>query len=199
MGYLFGGLPVVAALLAVPQFVPQLLRLARTGNIAGLSWSWAALTSVNNAAWFAYFLLSSLWTALIPAGSAAVLAGLVAILLARHGVSVGRHATVLMLGWAVTLTAAAGAFGRAGLGSALTIAFVLQVAPSVWTAYRADDTSGISASTWLLIFGELFCWGAFGLYRSDVRLTVLGLTGVVASLLVLGRVAIRRPSVVGCR
>jgi uncharacterized protein with PQ loop repeat len=43
-------LPLVAAVLATPQFLPQLLRLRRTGETTGVSWSWAALTSVNNAA-----------------------------------------------------------------------------------------------------------------------------------------------------
>jgi hypothetical protein len=45
------------------------------------------------------------------------------------------------------------------------------------------------AWTALLIFGELLCWGVFGVYRSDPRLIVLGATGVAASLLVLARVA----------
>ena len=42
-----------------------------------------------------------------------------------------------------------------GLGTALTVAFPLQVTPSVWAAYRADRTTGIAKGTWLLIFGEL--------------------------------------------
>jgi hypothetical protein len=40
-----------------------------------------------------------------------------------------------------------------------------------------------------LIFGELLCWGVFGIYRADPRLIVLGATGVTASLLVLARAA----------
>ena len=56
---------------------------------------------------------------------------------------------------------------RAGLGTALTVAFLVQVTPSVWTAYRADHTTGIATGTWLLIFGELLCWGVFGICESD--------------------------------
>ena len=48
-------LPVLAAGFAIPQFIPQLVKLARTGDTAGLSPLWSALTSVNNAAWFVYF------------------------------------------------------------------------------------------------------------------------------------------------
>jgi uncharacterized protein with PQ loop repeat len=91
--------------------------------------------------------------------------------------------------WAVVLLTAGVAFGRAGLGSALAVAFLLQVTPSVWTVYRSRDTAGVSRGTWLLIFGELLCWGVFGIHEADPRLIVLGATGVIASLLVLARVS----------
>ncbi len=185
----FSLLPLVAAILAVPQFLPQLARLRRTGETAGVSWSWAALTSVNNAAWAGYFALSGFWTALVPAISATVLAGALAVMLARRGAGFPRRPAALALAWTALLITAASLFGRAGLGTALTVAFLLQVTPSVWTAYRADHTTGIARGTWLLIFGELLCWGVFGIYESDPRLIVLGATGVAASLLVLARVA----------
>jgi uncharacterized protein with PQ loop repeat len=189
MHAVFSLLPLAAAILAVPQFLPQLARVRRTGQTAGVSWSWAALTSVNNAAWFGYFALSGFWTALVPAVSATVLAGALAVMLARRGAGVPRRPAALAAGWAALLILAGGLFGRAGLGTLLTVAFLLQVTPSVWTAFRAEDTTGIAAGTWLLIFGELLCWGMFGVYESDPRLTVLGVTGVTASLLVLARVA----------
>jgi len=184
----FSLLPVVAAVLAVPQFLPQLARLRRTGETAGVSWSWAALTSINNAAWAAYFALSGFWTALVPAISATVLAAALAVMLTRRGTGFPRRPAALALAWAVLLIAA-GLSGRAGLGTALTVAFGLQVTPSVWTAYRTDRTTGIAMGTWLLIFGEPLCWGVFGIYQADPRLIVLGATGVTASLLVLARAA----------
>jgi hypothetical protein len=82
--------------------------------------------------------------------------------------------------------------GRTGLGALLTAAFVVQVAPSLWTAYRTGRPTGLSAGTWLLILGELSCWLTFGLHESDPRLITLGLTGVTASALMLAR--IRRAS-----
>ena len=189
MHAVFSLLPLVAAGLAVPQFLPQVARLRRTGQTAGVSWSWAALTSVNNAAWFGYFALSGFWTALVPAMSATVLAGALAVMLARRGVVIPRRSAVLVVVWAALLITSAGLFGRVGLGTALAVAFLLQVTPSVWTVYRAEDTTGVSSGTWLLIFGELLCWGVFGVYEWDLRLMVLGATGVVASLLVFARVS----------
>lgn len=190
-------LPLVAAVLAVPQFLPQLLRLRRTGETAGVSWSWAALTSVNNAAWACYFAVSGFWTALVPAISATVLSAVLAVMLARRGNGIRRRQGALTVAWIALLIAAAGLFGRAGLGTALIAAFLVQVTPSVWTAYRADRTEGVAVGTWVLILGELLCWGVFGVCRSDPRLIVLGATGVAASLLVLARVA--RPRTPGRR
>jgi hypothetical protein len=144
---------------------------------------------VNNAAWLGYFALSGFWTALVPAISATVLSGLLAAELARRGSGMPKRPMVLTSVWAVVLLTAGVAFGRAGLGSALAVAFLLQVTPSVWTVYRSTDTAGVSRGTWLLIFGELLCWGVFGIHEADPRLIVLGATGVVASLLVLARVS----------
>ena len=156
MGSLLDYAPIAAAAFAVPQFVPQILKVRGTGDTAGVSWSWAALTSVNNAAWFAYFALSGYWTALVPSSAATLLAG------------------------------------RGGLGTLLTAAFVLQVTPSVWTAYRTARPTGVSGGTWMLILGELSCWTVFGVHRSDPRLLSLGVTGITASVLMLAR--IRRTS-----
>lgn len=183
-----GLLPLAAAIFAVPQFLPQLARLRRTGDTAGVSWTWAALTSVNNGAWTGYFALSRLWTALVPSVSATLLAGILAVMLARRDGLPARAAAATGT-WAALLGVAGGLFGRAGLGIALTASFILQTTPSVWKAYRSERVSGVSIGTWMLIFCELLCWGIFGIYASDPRLMILGWTGVAASLLVLARSA----------
>ena len=94
----------------------------------------------------------------------------------------------LIAAWAITLAAAGAAAGRAGLGALLTAAFLLQVTPSVWTAYRTARPTGISSGTWLLILGELTCWMIFGLHAADPRLITLGASGIIASTLMLARI-----------
>jgi uncharacterized protein with PQ loop repeat len=183
---LLNWLPVAAAVFAVPQFLPQLARVWRSGDTAGVSWSWAALTSVSNGGWIAYFALSRLWTSLVPAISATVLAGVLAALLASCG-PVPRRSAAVTAGWAALLALSWALAGRTGIGTALTVSFVLQVAPSVWTAWRTRNPTGISRGTWLLVLAELLCWALYGPHVADPRLTVLGCTGVVASLLMLAR------------
>ena len=179
--------PIAAATLAVPQFLPQIARLRASRDSAGVSWSWALLTSINNAAWIAYFTLAGYWSALVPATAAMLLAGLLALMLTRRG-RAERRSAALIAGWAALLAAAAALSGRAGLGALLTAAFAVQVAPSIWAAYRTPRPTGVSWVTWVLILGELGCWLAYGVHKSDPRLTVLGALGVTASLLMLARI-----------
>jgi uncharacterized protein with PQ loop repeat len=179
--------PVAAAAFGVPQFLPQVLRLRATHDATGISWSWAALTSVNNAAWIAYFVLSGYWTALIPAGSVTVLAGVLTIMLTARGKA--QPQSLAGIGaWAAALAAVGGLAGRTGLGTLLTAAFVVQVAPSLWTAYHTARPSGVSAGTWTLILGELLCFLIYGWHESDPRLIALGATGVAASTMMLARI-----------
>lgn len=172
---------------AVPQFVPQ-LRIALTEqDISGVSWTWAALTSVNNAAWCAYFVRSHYWTALIPGGAVTLVAGALAAQLAKRGKASSAGAT-LIVAWTAVVASVGLAYGRAPLGALLTGAFVLQVSPSLWRAYRTRHPAGISRGTWLLILAELTCWGLYGIRSSDPRLITLGSLGVIASTLMLMRV-----------
>jgi uncharacterized protein with PQ loop repeat len=187
IGDLLDCVPIAAAVFAIPQFVPQIIRLRGTGETAGVSWSWATLTGVNNAAWLVYFALSGFWTALAPSSSAALLAGALAMMLALRGRAKAGAAAAISA-WAAILIAGFAIAGRTGLGTLLTAAFALQVVPSIWTAYRTNHPTGISNVTWMLVFGELSCWTIFGLHRSDPRLIILGFTGVAASTLMLARI-----------
>src|SRR6266536_1318085 len=182
-----GYAPIAATGFAVPQFLPQIIKLQATHDTTGVSWSWAVLTSVNNAAWIAYFTLARYWTALIPSASATLLAGTLAVMLTRQGQARPRP-LALISAWAAMLITAYSVAGRTGLGTLLTAAFILQVTPSIWTAYRAARPTGVSSGTWLLILGELSCWLVFGVHKSDPRLITLGASGVTASALMLIRI-----------
>ncbi|HTC68662.1 MAG TPA: PQ-loop domain-containing transporter, partial [Acidothermaceae bacterium] len=98
MNGVFDYAPVAATACAIPQFLPQISKLRRTNDTAGISWSWATLTSVNNVAWALYFALSRFWTALVPAFSATLLAGVLAVMLYRRGRPPARLG-LLMGGW----------------------------------------------------------------------------------------------------
>jgi PQ loop repeat len=178
-------LPIVAVAFAVPQFVPQIVKVRRTGDTAGLSSPWAILTAVNNAAWFGYFAASRYWMALIPSSTAALFGGCLGVMLARRA-PVARPSRIAVGAWAGVLVLAALA-DRSLLGAALTAAFLVQVVPAVVTAYRTPDPTGIARGTWLLILGEVSCWAVFGAAHLDGPLLVLGASGVTSALLMLHR------------
>src|SRR5262245_50478838 len=156
MSELLSYAPVAAAAFAVPQFVPQICRLWSTGDTAGVSRPWAALTCVNNAAWTAYFALARYWTALVPSVSVAILAGVLAIMLTRR-LGAGSRSLSLIATWSALLAVACVIGGGGGLGTLLTAGFIVQVSPPLWAAYRVAHPTGVSAGTWLLIFAELAC------------------------------------------
>src|SRR6266568_1154985 len=92
-------LPILAAVFGIPQYLPQILKLRSTGDTAGVSWSWATLTSINNAAWFCYFMAPGYWSASVPATAASVLAGTVSVMLVRRG-ALNRSAIGWICAWA---------------------------------------------------------------------------------------------------
>jgi uncharacterized protein with PQ loop repeat len=179
-------LPVLAAGFAVPQFLPQILKLRRTHDTAGLSTLWALLTGINNAAWFGYFAASHYWFALIPSSSAALLSGSLGIMLMRRGRGLAWRSRVLVCAWSLALVVAA-AIDRRLLGVTLTGAFLVQVLPAVTTAYRTRHPTGIARGTWRLILAEVSCWAVFGAANRDGPLIVLGTTGIASALLMLHR------------
>ena len=190
---LLGYTPIAAAAFGVPQFLPQVFKLQATDDTAGLSWLWAALTALNNAAWFGYFFLARYWTALVASFAVTLLAGTLTVTLTRRGAS-GLRQRSLIACWAATLAVSYCVAGRDGLGTLLAAGFAVQVAPSLWTAYRTAQPTGTSAGTWTLILGELACFLVYGLHKADPRLTALGVTGVISSLLMLARIYwARRP------
>jgi hypothetical protein len=178
-------LPVLAAGFAVPQFVPQIVKLCRTGDTDGLSASWGLLTGINNAAWFGYFASSRYWFALIPATSASLLGGGLGVMLTRRR-GIGRRAAATIGAWTAVLAIAAALDPRL-LGAILTGAFLVQVVPAVAAAHRTRQPTGIARGTWLLVLGELSCWAVFGAAQRDGPLMVLGTTGAASALLMLNR------------
>lgn len=178
-------LPVLAAGFAIPQFVPQIVKLRTTNDTAGLSTPWALLTGINNVAWFGYFAASRYWFALLPSSSAALLGGGLGIMLSRRH-RLTRRSKAMIGAWIIVLVGAA-SVDRRLLGATLTGAFLIQVVPAVTTAYRTRHPTGIAPGTWLLILGEVSCWAIFGAAQHDGPLITLGTTGAVSALLMLNR------------
>jgi hypothetical protein len=172
-------IPLFATMAAVPQLLPQFVRLVRSRRPDGVSPTWASLTVAGNLGWFAYFTTTGLWTAMVPSATCGLLAAAIVATLAGTGVRV-RSGIAIGVAWLAVLAGALLLSGPSGLGAVLTVAFLLQVTPSLRSAWRTASPVGVSRVTWGLIGVEVLCWGTVGILDARPPLVVLGVTGTAA-------------------
>jgi uncharacterized protein with PQ loop repeat len=182
---------IVATILAVGSLVPQAVRLLRTRDIAGVSVLWTALGTITNLAWFAYALARGLWAGVPATLATAAFYGFLFVTLVRFG---GRPGAALRGGiaWAMLLTAVTVIGGWSALGAVLGVSYAVQIAPSLWTAWRTYAPTGIAPGTWVLFLVQVVLWGYYGLEEQDWAIKGFALTGIVSSLLMLVRWAMTR-------
>jgi uncharacterized protein with PQ loop repeat len=177
---------ILATILAVGSLVPQALRLLRTRDIAGVSVLWTALGTITNLAWFAYALARGLWAGVPATLATAAFYGFLFVTLVRFG---GRPGAALRGGiaWAVLLTAVTVIGGWSALGALLGVSYAVQIAPSLWTAWRTYAPTGIAPGTWVLFLVQVVLWGYYGVEEQDWAIKGFALTGIVSSVLMLLR------------
>ena len=162
--------------LTVAIVIPQAWRLVKTRNAAGLSPAGLAIGSVNYVAWVGYLTYQQQWLAMSATAFAAVVwLGTAVYAAARLGLS--RAAMLSTLGWSAFLGTLA-AISVPVFGVALSFGAVYSGIPAVREAWKAEQISGISASTWGLYVAEALAWLAWAVMERDL---VVGLYGVLAT------------------
>ncbi len=177
---------VAATVLATVFLVPQLVKLARTKDPAGVSPTWAVIGAVSNTGWFAYMVAERLWFGAPSAVPILVFYVLTAVYLHRAGAP-SAGAVWRGLAWASLLVVTLTAGSWEALGLLLGLSFGVQMAPSVWTAYRTRVPSGISPGTWWIGVAEAGLWFVYGRFHADVALQLFGAVYLVGSVLMLVR------------
>lgn len=182
---------VTATILAWTTLVPQIVKLAKGRDAEGVSATWPAIGLVSNAAWTAYLSSQELWLAAPSTAVMILFYALVLRYLALSGrdlrSSAGRGIT-----WVVMLTSTGLLGGWPALGLLLGWSYVVQLAPSVWSAYRSYRPSGVSIGTWALIGVEAVLWGVYGWFYSDSAIVIYAVVGLVASTAIVLRVFVTR-------
>lgn len=177
-----GALALVVTSVAV---APQLIRIIRVRSTAGVSPLWAMLGAISNGGWVFYTAAHGLWWATVADALCCLSYVGTVIALARGGVRPRFFAGAI---WLSVFVFGFAWEGMAGLGFVLASAFIVQVSPSLWTAYRSSDLRGASMGTWLLTFIEGALWGFYGFIKYDLAVVVFGTVAVIASLLMLARI-----------
>ncbi len=126
------------------------------------------------------------WAAIVAPLVTFISYGVVLWALARNGRSL--HASYFRgMIWTGLLIVTMVISGWSTLGIFLGFSYGVQLAPSVWTAYRTADPSGISSGTWWIGLAEAVLWGYFGWFHADVGIMVFGIVGTMGSALILTR------------
>ena len=178
---------VVATLVSMSCTWPQLARIRRTGDIAGVSATAAALTVSSELGWTLYLGGEGLWAA-VPEGVFTIGANVALVVaLSRSGASTAdrRRGRGLVAG--VPCSEPAGWEVPTAIAALLGFAYVVQLTPAVVKAWRTWRPSGIATGTWTLRLIESVLWGTYGFARDDPPLIVLGILGVVESTAILVR------------
>ena len=181
----------VATVLAAVGVLPQLRRLLRDHDLAGVSLTWATLGVTSEAGWTAYTVNGHLWAA-VPE---VVLMVAVYVVLAGVMIRAGaqpRGAVIAASAWAGILIAVWCTTSPAAFGTVLGASYAVQVAPSIWTAYRTWAPSGVAPGTWTFILAECLLWGVYGVAHRAVAIAVFAMVGTVAASSVLIRCSATR-------
>ena len=181
----------IASVTYVLRLLPQPVRLWRTGLPAGVSTvaAWNAL--LCDLGWAAYGasadLAPVLWVSVVAA-----VPGVWTVVLLRRETRVRDLAIVGTLAAVFVLAGVAGV-----LGAVLGLSVVITTGPQVLVALRQDDLRGIAPAAWCVSIADAALWGAYGLAVGDGALLGYAVVLTTAAVIVLGRIAWTRRSVVG--
>lgn len=181
-----GGLTVVTSTVL---HAPQLARVHRRRDAAGLAPAAVLSGLVQYLAWNVYAWQGQVWAVLVSNVLATVLYAALAAAAWRAGLRPDRAC------WAPTalapVIAVAALVGPGPFAVALTVGSVVSLVPSVVTAWTAPRTSGLSVATWVitLVNGALF-W-LLGLGGAPLGVLAYGVVATLGAALVLTAVAVR--------
>ncbi len=194
----------VGACLAGCTFLaPQVIRLLRTKDTAGVSATMAALGALSCIAWAIYGVAVGAWPLIVTGGLAgAEYLGLCFLMVrARHPFRRAAAMTVASTAGILTVMVIAETIGQgmwSGLGAALNVAVIAQYAPAVVEAHRAPTTTGIALGTWAIVGMNGSLWGLYGVLSGDLALVGYGLA-LLAATVGVGVAVVRTRWPVGSR
>lgn len=175
------GLTSAALVVALAQPVPQIVRIVRTGSVAGISAATTWLGLVLNGSWVAYGLGRGLLPVTVLGVAYVVGYLIIGVQLVAQGNRRGGGAGAAAAVGAVACTIVG---GWAALGTALTAAVAVQFLPQVRRAWRAPDLTGLSMGTYLIAGIDGVVWGAYGAVVGDAPLVGYGVVMVAVAVAV---------------
>jgi hypothetical protein len=180
-----GLLAVSATLFAAVFLLPQITRLSRRGDSAGISTTWAAFGLITNSIWVVYLGRLDLWAGVMPPAFGVVTYGVVLWLIVRR--SRGRAWLWTSGSYLATLAIVGPLAGAEGIGLILAAAPLFQITPGVLAVFRTRHPTGVAPLTWALLAAIGLTRGGYGWLVDDLALIGYGLVTCLGSVLILVR------------
>lgn len=180
-------LGLAAAVLGILTGIPQALRLWRTPDARGLSYSSSILGVLSSASWLTYGLLrldAAQLVANVPGLACAVLT--VVLCARRLGLPL-RHAAVAALAWAPVLLGAHLLGGADAVGVAATVVSLVKMLPQVRTVLRREPLHGLAPATFFLTQVSATLWTVYGVATVQGSVIVCSAVSAVLAGVVLSR------------
>lgn len=178
-------LAVVALIVGLTRAMPQLVRLLRARDAAGVSLDGCATSAIVSSFWATYGILTGQPAVVLASGTPAVIFVVIGLAALRYGRRIGELRAAPFFLIAFTGVTIAG--GAAGLGLVLTVGALVANTPHVVTAYREKELSGVSPSTWALTAADGAIWTTYALITGDVPILVNNVFQLTTSLAIVVR------------
>ena len=184
---LIPSLGLVAAAIGILTGVPQVVRLLRTPDASGLSYSSAILGVLSSGSWLTYgFLL--LDPAQLVANVPGLTCAVVTVVLAAR--RLGRALTPALVAVGAWVPVVAGAFLLGGpdlVGVAATAVSLVKMLPQVRTVLRREPLHGLAPASFVLTQGSATLWAVYGLATQQPSVVVCSVVSAVLAGVVLSR------------
>lgn len=178
-------LAVVALIVGLTRALPQLVRLLRAKDAAGVSLDGCATSAIVSSFWATYGVLTGQPAVVLASGTPAVVFVLIGLAALRYGRRIGELRTGPLFLVVFTVVTIAG--GAAGLGVVLTVGALVANTPHVIAAYREKDLTGVSPLTWALTAADGAIWTTYALVTGDVPILVNNVFQLTTSASIVAR------------
>jgi uncharacterized protein with PQ loop repeat len=183
-------LVAVANVMGAGMILPQVIRLHRLKSTQGISGAWVGVGVTMNLWWAAYATATGVW-ALLPVGvlGSLLYSTIVAQYIGLVGRGGWRQISLGGVGLGLVPLPALLFGGWKAAGITLGLMYGLQFLPAAAAAFSSSDPVGVSPMTWSMAWVEAGIWLFYGSTIGDVALVIGGSGGLLASSVILGRLA----------
>jgi hypothetical protein len=180
-----------ATVLAAGGALPQCVRLGRTRDHAGVSLTGATLGVATEAAWVLFLVHSHIWPAVTMPVLMVIANASLVFWIVRAGAD-NDSALVAAAGWVLVLVAVIVLGGWTALGFLLGFSYAVQIAPTIYAAYRSELPTGIAPARWVMVLCETALWTFYGFTRHEPSIFIFGIVAGSSAAAILIRWATTR-------